>query len=71
MISYSGLIGLQKMYSQRQRRNNESKNADEFYKNIRKKGYISGISADCKIYRLEMWQDMKLLVVSTGMIRLL
>jgi hypothetical protein len=25
MISYSGLIGLQKMYSQRQRRNNESK----------------------------------------------
>lgn len=24
------------------------KNADEFVLNIRKKGYISGISADCK-----------------------
>ena len=46
------------------------KNADEFYKILERKA-IYPVFQPIVNYRLEMWQDMKLLVVSTGMIRLL
>ena len=47
------------------------KNADEFYKILERKAIYPVFQPIVKFYRLEMWQDMKLLVVSTGMIRLL
>lgn len=70
MISYSGLIGLQKMYSQRQRRNNESKNADEFYKILERKAIYPVFQPIVNLQTGDV-AGYELLVVSTGMIRLL